>query len=329
MIVASLDKAKVSGLDSDFSVLWTFPTGDEDPKIDLEAVYTTPVIVDATVYIAGYSGDVYALNLETGEPVWDFDAVDPIVAGLAAGESTVYVATEGGDLYALDVADGSVKERFAAGDGVWGAPLLAEGALYVSSVSGVLYALDAETLDPVWDRPYRTNHGLITDPVLADGTVLVGGIDRTLHAVNAEDGGGVWSYKADNWFYGRPLVEDGTVYAPNLDSELYALDLQSGDVLWTFSAEDTLRSAPVRVGDTLIIVDGGGTVYGLDTEAEGDERLKWSKELGKKVLSNPLVLEGQVLISAQGGELFRLDDVEEGTVSRLRDDGSFVEVVEP
>jgi outer membrane protein assembly factor BamB len=332
VIVASLKKARVSGLNAeDFSVLWTFPTGDEEPKIDLEAVYATPVIAEDTVYVAGYSGQVYALDLESGEEVWDqpFESVDPVIAGLTLGGSTLYVATDAGAVIALDVAEGSEIDRFNGGDGVWGAPWLADGVLYVPSVGGVLYALDAVTLDVVWS--FRTNHGLVSDPVLTDGTVLVGGIDRELHAVDAESGDEAWSYKADNWFWGRPLVDNGTVYAPNLDGKLFALSLEGGEELWSFQAEEPLRSSPVLVDGTVVIIDRLGTAYGLDPAADGDGRLKWSKRLGKTVLSNPWpLLDGKVLISAQGGDLFRIDDVEAGTVSRLDPEaGAFVEVVTP
>ncbi|MCH8919231.1 MAG: PQQ-binding-like beta-propeller repeat protein, partial [Chloroflexi bacterium] len=77
--------------------LWTFPTGQEEPEIDLEAIYTTPQVIGDTVYLGGYSGDVYALSLDDGSVLWSFDADGPIIAGLAASETAVYAATDKGD----------------------------------------------------------------------------------------------------------------------------------------------------------------------------------------------------------------------------------------
>jgi outer membrane protein assembly factor BamB len=323
VLLASTAKGKLSALDAeDFSPVWTFPTGEEEPKIDLEAIYGTPVVIGDTVYLGGYSGDVYALGLQTGEPLWarPFETDKPIIAGLAASETAVYVASDDGGLYMLDPETGRQVDAFNAGDSIWAAPLLADGVLYVASVNGKLYALDAETLDRVWDAPFEADQGLISDPVLAAGRVLVGGFDRTLHAVDAETGEERWSFKADNWFWGRPLVAEGTVYAPNLDGRLYALSLRDGTPVWDapFEADDPLRSAPVLAGDSVVIVDRGGNVYGLDPEAGIP---KWSAPatLEKTVLSNPLVLGEEVLISAQGGDLFRVDATA----------GGFVEVVTP
>ncbi len=321
LVLASTARGKLSALNAeDFSPVWTFPTGEEDPKIDLEAIYDTPVVMGDTVYLAGYNGDVYALGLEDGSVRWHFEADGLIIARLAASETAVYVGSDDNLLYVLDPQTGQQMDTFDAGDGIWAAPLLADGVLYVASVNGKLNALDAETLDPVWDAPFEGDQGLISDPVLADGTILVGGFDRTLHAVDAATGQERWSFEADNWVWARPLVADGTVYTPNLDGRVYALSLETGEQLWSFDeAEEPMRSAPVLAGGVLVIVDRGGNVYGLDPE---DGARKWraveEEGLQKTVLSNPLVVkeegdEGEdvdeVLISAQGGDLFSVDPV--------------------
>ncbi len=325
LVLASTAKGELSALRAeDLSPVWTFPTGEEDPKIELEAIYGTSVVIGDTAYLGAYSGDVYALGLEDGSVRWRFEADAPIIAGLAASETAVYVASDDGTLYILDPQTGKQVEQvdpFHAGDSIWAAPLLEEGVLYVASVNGKLYALDAETLDPVWDAPFEADHGFLSDPVLAEGTILVGGIGRALHSVDAETGKERegWPFKADNWFWGQPLVADGTVYAPSLDGRLYALSLETGEERWSFEAEEPepLRSAAILADDTLVIVDRDGNVYGLDRgEEPEDERLLWSEALEKTVLSNPLVVkrggaEGEeveeVLISAQGGDLFSVN----------------------
>lgn len=352
LLIASTDEGELSALNAeDFSRVWTFPTGQEDPELDLEAIYGTPLISGDIVYFGAHSGEVFALNLETGEPVWDqpFDTEDNIIAGLEARSSdgsieTIFVGTDDGILYALDAETGlpraNLPNFFDAGDSIWAAPLLSDGVLYVASVSGKLLALDADTFDPVWDEPFEAGQGLISDPVLVDGTILVGGIDRELHAVDAASGEERWSFDAGNWFWGRPLVVDGTVYAPSLDSRLYALSLANGAELWSFEAEDGIRSKPVLVDGTLVIIDRKGNAYGLNPEEDPEgPRLRWSKTVDKTVLSNPLVREAEagedgatvkVFISAEGGDLFRLEDPTTGELSRLDPDtGTFVRVVTP
>ncbi len=348
LLLASTDQGELSALNAeDFSRLWTFPTGQEDPELDLEAIYTTPLVSGDIVYFGAYSGEVFALNLEDGSEVWRFDTDHNIIAGLGALYSdelieTLFVGTDEGTLYALDAETGQPRANpFDAGDSIWATPLLSEGVLYVASVNGKLFALDAETFAPVWDEPFKSGQGLISDPVSADGIILVGGIDRELHAVDAASGEELWSFDAGTWFWGRPLVVDGTVYAPSLDDRVYALSLETGDELWSFEAEEGIRSSPVLTADTLVIVDRDGNVYGLDPMTGA--ALPWSpRAIDKTVLSNPLVLEEavqeevaedvkeKVFISAEGGDLFRLEDPTSGELSRLDPNtGRFVRVVTP
>ena len=158
------------------------------------------------------------------------------------------------------------------------------------------------------------------------GANLLGGFDRTLYDVGADTGDELWPYKADDLFWGKPLVLDGTVYAPNLDGRLYALNLEDGTPVWDapFEALEPLRSAPLLAGDALVLVDRKGNVYGLDPET-GNRIWSRTEEDGieKTVLSNPIadspVLVEEVFISAQGGDLFRIDP----------ETGSFVKVVTP
>jgi outer membrane protein assembly factor BamB len=89
-----------------FPALWTFPTGDEDPEIDLEAIYTTPPIIGDTLYVGAYSGDVYALSVEDGAVRWTRELDGPMIAGLAASDTVIYAATDAGTVYALDANDG-------------------------------------------------------------------------------------------------------------------------------------------------------------------------------------------------------------------------------
>lgn len=312
-LFVSIDRGEMAALDpEDFSALWVFPPDTEvGRRIDLEAIYSTPVLTGGAVYFGAYDKNVYALSAEDGARRWVSPTGGPIIGGVTVADGTVYVGSDDGKLYALNAEDGKEKiSPFDTGDSIWATPLVADGIVYVPSVNGKLYALDAQTFDPVWEQLFEADAGLITDPVLADeDTLLVGGIDRTLYALDPDTGKERWSFdEADNWFWGRPLVVDSTIYVPNLDGNVYALELATGEPAWEqpFEAEESVRSSPLLAGDVLVVVDRKGNVYGLDP-ATGE--LKWSGPtiLDETVLSDPIFREDGVLIVAQGGDLFRID----------------------
>ncbi len=311
-LLVSTDKGKLSALNREnLTPIWTFPSEDEaDERIDLEALYGEPAVSDDVVYVGAYDGSVHALDLATGRPKWaqPFLADGPVIAGVVVDGGSLYVASDDGNLYVLDRETGEAKgQPFAAGDSIWATPLLADGILYVAAVNGKLFALDSD-LRNTWDEPFEAEGGLLSDPVLADGLILVGGIGRRLYAVDAATGREEWSFKADNWFWGRPLVDETTVYAPNLGGRLYALSLQTGEPVWEepFQSEpkSPIRSGPALAGDVLLVADREGLVYGLSPE---DGSLTWSRQLNATILADLFVLDQEVLISAQGGDLFRVD----------------------
>lgn len=308
-----------------FVRLWTFPDDKrfpEDEDIKLDGIYGTPVTAAGVVYFGAYNGDVYALDLEAGRPLWAqaFQTDGPVIGGVALGQDILYAASDDGILYAIDPESGVERDRFDAGESIWATPLATEGAVYVATMDGELYALDPATLDPLWSGPFQAGAGLVSTPLLAGDTILIGGMDRELHAINAASGREVWSFKADNWFWTQPLVADGVVYAGSLDGNVYALALSSGDPIWPepFAAAKAVRAAPILVGGTLVVADGKGNIYGLDPATGA---LRWGSletpiSLGGDVLGHPALLGTEVLFTTQGGTLFRINP-QDGSLQRV------------
>ena len=59
---------------------WTFETGD--------AILSSPVVVDGTVYVGSSDGNLYALHLDSGIEAWRFETGGPITASPANLSST-------------------------------------------------------------------------------------------------------------------------------------------------------------------------------------------------------------------------------------------------
>ncbi|MEE8369397.1 MAG: PQQ-binding-like beta-propeller repeat protein, partial [Dehalococcoidia bacterium] len=112
-LFASIKNGKMAALvpaGSGFSTTWIFPPDTEaGKKLDLEAIYHTPIISAETVYFAGYDGNVYALNAGDGAIRWTFETDGPIIGGLALADGTIFVGSDDGNLYALNPEDGRQK----------------------------------------------------------------------------------------------------------------------------------------------------------------------------------------------------------------------------
>jgi outer membrane protein assembly factor BamB len=287
----------------DGALRWTFQT--DDPIVD------SLVLRESTLYVGSTDGTLYAIDTTACTNSC------PLTAALT----------------------------FDTGSSIWTAPLLAGDIIYVAAMNGRLYALNAETLEPVDGFSFEGKAGLLIDPTLAnDDTLLTGGIDNKLYALDRATGTEKWSFEGGNWFWGTPLVDGETVYAADLDGNVHALSVGDGSSMWSdaFRAQSPIRAAPLLAGETLIVVDRAGNAYGLDPKSGTQE---WGPTLlGKVVLSDPSLVtsstpadtdsspsaspsdgtpvptgeasptraagvgtETEVLISAQGGDLCRID----------------------
>jgi outer membrane protein assembly factor BamB len=250
--------------------------------------------------MGAYDGFVYALDAESGVPLWRFETQDPIVSSLIVEDDRLYFGSTDGFFYAIDttactnVCPASAVQSFDTGSSIWASPLLAGEVIYVPAMSGRLFALDAATLDEVGGFRFESPAGLTMDPTLADDdTLLVGGIDKELFALDATTGEQIWSepFKGGNWFWGKPLVDDGTIFVADLEGNVHAVGLEDGQPRWAepFETAAAVRSAPILAGDKLVVVDRHGNAYGLNPE---DGVLEWGPtDLGKTVFSDPFLLE--------------------------------------
>jgi outer membrane protein assembly factor BamB len=322
-----------------FYAIWVFPPDtSEGDQLELEGIYAAPVLDGEVVYFGAYDGYVYALNAIDGTPRWRFETGDPIVSSLTLNDGTLYVGSTDGILYAIDTSactnscPQSAARMYDTGNSIWGAPLVSEDVIYVPTMDGRIEARDASDIsNPVNTFTFETRSGLTMYPTLAgDDTLLVGGLDKELFALDRQTGQQRWSspFKGSNWFWGRPAISEGTIYIADLDGNVYAVGLEDGTAKWAtpFQAESPIRSAPILVGDTLIVVDRSGNAYGL---APDDGQVVWGPTaLGKTILSDPYLLqssgdasptpdadgETELLISAQGGDICRIDPRDGSTV---------------
>jgi len=123
----------------------------------------TPVIVNGVVYSQDLESNVSAIDLESGEVIWDtkFESPSHGPNGLAVAQGHVYGATNSG-AFALDQKTGKELWLTQLGGPVDMAPGTSHGTVYVSTVPentsaeyeagavGTLWAMDAATGKKLW-----------------------------------------------------------------------------------------------------------------------------------------------------------------------------------
>jgi len=231
-----------------------------------------PLIDDGVIYIVTGANDVFALDFDTGEILWDYEAgLDPGLTSVCCGWTSRGVA-------------------------------LSDDKVFVGRLDARLVALDRTSGEVVWDvatEAWEDNFSITSAPLYYDGMVITGfaGADRgtrgRVKAYAADTGAHLWTFytipgpgeaghetwPADNdaWQYGGGAVWQ----TPAVDPELGLLYFSTGNAGPNYNGA-------ARAGDNLFTV----SIVAIDA-ATGEYRWHFQQvhhDLWDYDASNPVVL---------------------------------------
>ena len=274
---------------SDDSLIWQYDTGTEG-----ESVIVSPTVADGMVFAGSYEDRVYALDADTGELQWSFEAESDLnIPSLVAG-GVVFVE-DVANLYALDAATG--KELWRS-----------EPSSF--SVSGATVYQDTETADGLevsaidgWSgqRMWVTNvprSSPIPIPRLfpltaVGGNVYVSDKFQQVQALDSTTGKLVWTLDAGDPVQAPPTASNEVVFMRSYKTA-YALDESTGEELWSYEVDSAGTDSPPVVVDGVWYLVGMGDVHALDA-ATGQPL--WSFEEGYALFVS-VVADGMVFVTS-------------------------------
>src|ERR1041385_1060223 len=123
-------------------IKWTVQTG--------SYITSSPAVVGGVLYVGSWDHTVYALNADTGVPVWQKVTGERVLSSPTVVNGVVYVASFDDSVYALDASTGSTIWATPTRNWVESSPALWNGMLFVASVDSGVYGLDQATGARVW-----------------------------------------------------------------------------------------------------------------------------------------------------------------------------------
>jgi outer membrane protein assembly factor BamB/plastocyanin len=302
---ATNDSGINSGNINDLGVAWTFKipgTGRSGGGA------SNPIILGDTVYFQDLKGNVFALDLQTGNTKWsnlfNSSAVEG-PNGPVVGWGKVFIAKDIENMTALNSSNGeelwSIRLSNVSTTGVDIQPTIYDGMVYTSTVPGtgdvfyapggigVLYALDQNTGEVLWNFSTVYPNDLWGHP-------------------EVNSGGGAWYNPAIDvetgitfWGIGNPAPWPGTFNWPNGTSRpgpnlytnsILAIDHMNGSMLWynqvyphdlfdlDFQIPPILASANVSGKQQNIVMGAGkmGRVYAFNRSTGS---ILWVTVVGK------------------------------------------------
>ncbi|MCP3671552.1 MAG: PQQ-dependent dehydrogenase, methanol/ethanol family [Gammaproteobacteria bacterium] len=222
--------------------IWSFSFGGEKQR----GQEAQPLIYDGVMYVTASYSRVFAIDLKTGEELWQYDArlpdgimpcCDVVNRGAAIHGDTIFFGTLDAKLVALDRKTGKAKWKkklgdYKAGYSITAAPLIVEGKVIMGvsggefGIIGKVEARDAETGKLVWSRPTIEGH-----------MGMLNGKESTMTGKkNATWPGDMWKYGGGaTWLGGTYDPETRTIFYGTGNPAPWNSHLRPGDNLYSTS----------------------------------------------------------------------------------------------
>jgi outer membrane protein assembly factor BamB len=280
-------------------VAWTYEAGD--------AVESSAAIAGGAVYVGAATGEVLAIDLETGKLRWKYKAGESIgESSPAVSGGIVYIGDLDGTIHALDIADGKSRWKRKTGGEIKSSPVVASGKVLIGSYDGNLYAVDAANGELAWQ--YKTKAQVHATPAVSNGLAFISGCDGILRAIRIADGRQAYQVEIGSYTGASPALDGQFAYFGTFNNEVVAANLQRRRIVWRYEHPERkfpfYATAAVWGGK---IFAGGRDKMMHALDAKSGKEL-WSFMTKARVDSSPVVTrDGRLWFGSNDINLYVLD----------------------
>lgn len=242
----------VNGKYPDLKEVWTFQD-DSDVGAGM-ASYKQLVITTNT------AGELYALDIRTGEQKWVFQTGGKIYSTPAVWKNYVVVGSADNFIYCVHAGSGKLLWKHEAEKAVLGSPMIHQGKAYIGASDGRFRKLDVKSGKLEW--AFDQVKGYVSaQPLLYAGTIYFGCWGNGFYALDPQNGELLWEWS--NGSSSRmlspaacyPVGAQGKIFIVAPDRFMTALDAKTGAVIWREKKEG------IRVRESIGLSENGELVY--------------------------------------------------------------------
>ncbi len=266
------------------------------------------------VFVGTTSGELVAFAASDGAEAWRQQVDSEVLAPPVVGDGKVYVQTIDGSLQALDVKTGEVIWEIDQQIPILtlrgtATPVFSGGVVYAGFANGNIVAVRADNGEPVWEHLVKLPEGrselermvdVDSTPIVQGPMVYVVAYQGNLRGVRRQDGQPLWEVPMSSFL---DLDQGyGNIYVVDEDDTVIAIDRQSAEEVWR---QDALArrglSSPLVFSNYVGVTDSEGYLHII---AQSDGRLMGRRKLdGKGVRSRMVYADGTLYALGNSGSL--------------------------
>jgi len=272
-------------------ILWTYDTGDNSNDF-----YSSSVIKDDILFSTTSSGELYALDVEDGQLLWNVSIGNQPTAPAIYNDKLFIGTVEG--LKMLDI--GWMIQGGKPLGKIVSRPVVADNRVIVGDENGNIYAFDAESGDEQWNVKLP-DEIYISQPW--NGSSFIGSGDKC-YKINIENGDISWIFETDGMITSRPYVQDDVMYFGSWDTFVYAVNTEMSNLKWKFETGWGVETTPIVDDDLVFVGSHDNNFYAL---YKNNGTMCWAFTCKSGIHSSPAVSDNYVVFGSDDGRLYCLD----------------------
>lgn len=307
---------------------WSANVGD---GVGEKYIKIVPGIDEGKVFIADVSGQVLALNRQTGKNAWRVKLREPVSGGVGAGFGYLFLGTKDGKVIALNQADGSRAWQANVSSEILSVPKTNGEIVVVQTLDEKIYGLDQATGEQRWFYesilPALTLRGS-SSPVVSGNVVVIGLANGKVVALDAASGRAAWEKRLSvprgrselermTDVDGDLLLQGDVVYATSFQGKVSAIELNTARMRWQKEISSYL--GPDEGFGNLYVVDTEDNIYALDQKT-GDNVWKQS-DLNHRQVTAPTTFGNYLVVGDFEGYVHFMSQIDGQFVARKKIDG--------
>lgn len=208
-----------------------------------------------------------------------------------------YDTNKSGRLLALDIVTGETVWDVSRDNRIsWASPILAEvdGKMQVvTSTAPKVAGHSIETGEELWAVECMMGE-VGPSPAYANGLVIAGNEYATLAAIDPAKGEIVWESNEYLPEVASPVVADGLLFIATTYGVFACYDVHTGNKYWEMEFDEGFYASPVIGDDKLYAPDMQGVVHVIAIEREGKKLA--ANEMGERIVTTPALLDNRIYL---------------------------------
>jgi eukaryotic-like serine/threonine-protein kinase len=235
---------------------YNFVSGNINWERNIGDVYSSPIIIDSSIYVSTSKGYIYKLKAKTGFTEWIFNNIniknipEPFFAGPTLAGNLIIAGNTDGYLYALNSGNGKKEWDFKTNSNIYCDAAFYKGKIFSGSDDGFFYCLDTVG-SLLWKKEIKS--AFQSSPTFYNDMVIIPGIDGYIYSLDINSGNNKWVYETKGTIWASPLVNKNKIFIGSFDNYFYCLDADNGKLLWKYLLDGRIRTSAVIWEDFIVV----------------------------------------------------------------------------